>query len=126
MWGDTLEGVLGQLRFLVVQDRQGVYVMSWSGWWRSHQLNLYCFPPSTQPIHVNLGFIMAQKNGLEAIEFKSLNADEVVKVSGGVVLWGGVLGQLDELQWVVETTAPKPLLLPSLYPNKPCKNSLSS
>ena len=41
--------------------------MSWSGWLRSHQLNIHCFPPSTPTTHLKSGFIMAQKNGLEAI-----------------------------------------------------------
>ena len=32
-------------------------------------------------------------------------------------------GSQHELEWVVETTPPKPFLLTSLYPNNPCKNS---
>ena len=41
--------------------------MSWSGCMRSHLPNLFCLPPSTPTTHLKSGFIMAQKNGLEAI-----------------------------------------------------------
>ena len=46
------------------------------------------------------------------------------------VCWGSWIlllymagGAQHELEWVVETTPPKPFLLTSLYPNNPCKNS---